>query len=354
MRKSGWSFVAIIVCGVFARAETVQFKNGDQLTGTWQRVVENQLLFKSQALGDLTLPVSKLKSFASSQKAVILVKKGLGYTGKLSLLESGEWLLTGDDGGTLRVAPADVIAIYPLEIYVSKGQEETFRPWHLWQGKASLGYSLVRGDSDAGTLSVGVNATRRQPGLPGLNERFRTNYVLNMLFANTRTNGLRARANSVTTSLRQDFLFSPTNFVFVLGQLDHIQTQSLDLRQTYGAGVGHDLLRRSRSSLQFLGGVTFVREAFQNADPRRNAEGLIGEKLSWKINRLVSFEHYFNFYPNLTDRGELRLDSASTVTTQISSRLSFNTTFADRYLSNPLPDHQKNELVLTTGFGLNF
>jgi putative salt-induced outer membrane protein YdiY len=185
-------------------------------------------------------------------------------------------------------------------------------------------------------------------------ERLRTNYVLTMLFANTRTDGLRTSANSVTTSLRQDFVFSPTNFLFVLGQLDHIQTQSLDLRQTYGAGLGHDLLRRPSASLQFLGGVTYVREAFENAATRRNGEGLIGEKLSWKINRLVTFEHYLNFYPNLTDTGEYRLDSTSTLTMQISSRLSFNTTVADRFLSNPLPNHQKNEVILTTGLGLNF
>ena len=354
MKNPVWPFLAIILYVISAHAETVQFKNGDLLTGTWVRVVERTLLFKSEALGELTLPVSKLKALTSSQMAVVLSKKGQAYGGKLSLLESGEWELKGDNGGTLRISSADVIAIYPMDTYLSKGEGEKIRPWNFWQGKASFGYSLVRGDQDAGTLSIGVNATRRQPNLPGIGERLRTNYLLTMLFANTRQNGLRTSANSITTALRQDFLFTPTNFLFVLGQLDHIQSQSLNLRQTYGAGLGRDLLHRPRASVQFLGGLTFVREAFQNSELRRNAEGLIGEKLSWKFNRVVNFEHYLNFYPNLTDIGEFRLDTTSTLTTRISSRLSFNTTFANRFLTRPLPNHQRNEFILTTGLGLNF
>lgn len=354
MRNHFWPIVAIILCGSPAGAETVQFKNGDQLTGTWSSVTEDKVLFKSEALGEITIPASKLKALTISGPVVLILKKGQSYSGKLSLLDSGEWELRGGNKGLLRVAPADVLAIYPMDVYIAKSQETKAGRFQLWQGKANFGYSLVRGDRDAGTLSMGVNATRRQPNLPGVNERLRTNYVLTMLFANTRTNGLRTSANSITSSLRQDFLFSPTNFLFVLGQLDHIQTQSLDLRQTYGAGLGHDLLRRPRASLQFLGGVTYVRESFQDATSRRNGEGLVGEKLSLRINRLVSFEHYLNFYPNLTDRGEFRLDTTSTLTTQISSRFSFNTTVTDRFFSNPLPNRQKNEVILTTGLGVNF
>lgn len=212
----------------------------------------------------------------------------------------------------------------------------------------------MRGDQDASTLSVGVNGTRRFPNLPGFNERFRTNYLLTMLFANTRTNGVRTSANSITTSLRQDYLFSPTDFVFVLGQLEHIQTQSLNLRQTYGGGLGRDVIHRPRLGLQFLSGVTYVREAFQETPVRRNAEALIGEKLSWKVSNGVNLENYLNFYPNLTDPGEYRVDTTSTLGIRISSRLAFNTTVTDRFLTHPLPGRKRNEVVLTTGLGLSF
>jgi len=347
-------WLAVAGLGGVARAEVVEFKNGDQLTGSWVRVNGDKIVFKSEALGDVFLPVSKVKTMASTTPAVVLVKAGEAYSGRLSLLETGEWELKGEDGGARRLAASKVVAIYPFEVYRAKGEEAPFRPLHNWQGKANAGYSLVRGDQDASTLSLGVNGTRRFPNLPGFNERFRTNYLLTMLFANTRTDGVRTSANSIMTSLRQDYLFSPTDFVFVLGQLEHIQTQSLNLRQTYGGGLGRDLLHRPRLGLQFLGGVTYVREAFQDAVVRRNAEALVGEKLSWKLSDDVSFENYLNFYPNLTDAGEYRVDTTSTLGIRVSSRLSFNTAITDRFLTHPLPGRKRNEVVLTTGLGFNF
>ena len=62
----------------------------------------------------------------------------------------------------------------------------------------------------------------------------------------------------------------------------------------------------------------------------------------------------FNFMDAATDAGQFRVDSTSTLSTRITSRISFNTTFADRLLSRPLPGRQRNEVILTTGLGFNF
>ncbi len=336
-----------------ARSDIVHFKNGDRLTGTWVRVVGKKLTFKSETVGEVAIPVTKIKSLSSENPAVVLVKDGKVFGGELSLSESGEWELE-KNGGVRQVAADTVEAIYPAEIYQPEVEGRNSMPWHHWKGKGNLGYSLVRGDRDAGTLSIGVNATRRQPVLPGLSEKLRTNFFLNMLFANTRTDGVETSANSISSGLRQDFLFTPSNFIFALAQLDHIQTQGLDLRQTYGGGLGHDLIRSPRVVLNVLGGVTYVRENFQTEVNRSNAEGLLGEKLTLNLTERINFEHYLNFYPNLTDRGEYRADTTSSLNTRVSSRLSFNTTLTNRFLSNPLPGRQNHELVLTTGLGISF
>lgn len=345
--------VTLLAFSVSGFSEVVFFKNGDQLSGTWLRVEEAKLIFKSEVVGDVTIPLAKVKSFSASKGAVALMKRGEPARGELSLAESGDWELR-TNGQTRRLATSSVIAIYPQEVYQPGVEERPVRPWRHWKGSGSLGYSLVRGDRDAGTLSIGFNSTRRQPDLPGLKERLRTNYFLNMLYANTRKNGERTSANSITSGLRQDFLFTPTNFVFLLGQLDQSQTQTLDLRQTYGLGLGRDVVRGRRMSLNLLGGTTYVHEKFQDATARKNAEGLIGEQLSLKISEQVRLEHQMNVYPNLTDSGKFRMDTTSTLRTRVSSRLSFNTSFSDRYLSQPLPGRQRNEFVLTTGLGINF
>ena len=345
--------LGILAWGGSARGDIMRFKNGDLLTGEWQRVNGSDLVFKSENLGEVTVSISKVKSMDSTRNSAILLKSGDAFRGMLSLLESGAWELRGEDGGVRHVAPGGVMAIYPLQTYYSKAGE-TRRVWQNWTGGSNVGYSLVRGERDAGTLSIGVNATRREPDLPGYKERFRTNYLLNILLSNSETNGIRTSANSVSTSLRQDFLFTPTNFAFALGQFDHVQTQSIDLRQTYGGGIGHDLLTRPRVNMQILSGLTFVRTAFSNQEIRREAEALVGQKIGWKVNDTVGLTHSLDFYPSLSETGDYRFNTSTTLSTRISSRLSFNTTVADRFLSRPLPGRQRNELVFTTGLGLNF
>ena len=123
---------------------------------------------------------------------------------------------------------------------------------------------------------------------------------------------------------------------------------------SYGGGIGHDVLRRPRIDLQFLGGLTFVRSSFANGELRRDAEALLGQKLTWRVANGVNLGHSLDFYPNLSESGDYRFNSTTTLSTRISSRLSFNTTVADRFLSRPQPGRQKNELIFTTGLGLNF
>ena len=345
--------LSILVWGNSAQGDIIRFKNGDQLTGEWQRVNGSNLVFKSENLGEVSFSISKVKSMDSARSSAILLKSGDAFRGMLSLLESGAWELKGEDGGVRHVAPGSVMAIYPLQIYYSKAGE-TRRVWQNWVGGTRLGYSLLRGERDARTLSIGVNAVRREPDLPGYKERFRTNYNLNILLTNSETGGLKTSANSVTTSLRQDFLFTPTNFAFALGQFDHVQTQSIDLRQTYGGGIGHDLLTRPRINMQLLGGLTVVRTAFSNQEIRREAEALVGQRIGWKLTETVGLTHSLDFYPSLSETGDYRFNTSTTLSTRISSRFSFNTTFADRFLSRPLPGAQRNELVFTTGLGVNF
>jgi len=55
------------------------------------------------------------------------------------------------------------------------------------------------------------------------------------------------------------------------------------------------------------------------------------------------------FFPNLTNGGEYRVNFDTTLVTDISRRIGWQITLSDRYLSNPPPGFEKNDLLLTTG-----
>jgi hypothetical protein len=59
-------------------------------------------------------------------------------------------------------------------------------------------------------------------------------------------------------------------------------------------------------------------------------------------------------YPNLTDRGEVRMIFDSSVAAKLSRWLSWQITLGDRFISNPAPGRQRNDILLTTGIRLIF
>jgi putative salt-induced outer membrane protein YdiY len=348
------SMLIITLSATLAKPEVVYFKNGDRLTGKWLRIQGDKLTLKSDALGKVEIPLDKLQPFSISETAVLLLKQGELLEGTVTWKPSGDWQVE-TTAGKQAVSAQSVEIIYPAQILRQKGYSQKPRIWKAWTGKGALGYSLVRGDQNAKTLSVNINASRRVPVLPELKERARTNFSLDLIFANTQnTQGLIISANSFSTGIRQDFKFTNKNFWFLLAQADHSQAQSLNLRQTYGAGLGRDIFHRQRFDLQGVGGLTFVNEHFGGHVVRKSAEVLIGEKVHWNISRWLRFDHALSFFPTVTDEGGYRIDSTSGVSTLISKRFSFNTTYTDHYLSRPLPGHLNNELILTTGVGVVF
>src|SRR5439155_3801384 len=162
----------VLVMAVAARAEVVMLKNGDRLTGHWTSVVEAKLLFKSDVVGDVSIPIDQIRSFAPAETVVVLLPKGETVSGNLSVAD-GEKLEVRNASATRTFAAASVEAIYPEAIEGAGGSR---KPWRNWRFNGNLGYSLLRGDRAANTASLGLDAVRRQPNLPGLKERWRTNF----------------------------------------------------------------------------------------------------------------------------------------------------------------------------------
>jgi putative salt-induced outer membrane protein YdiY len=154
--------------------------------------------------------------------------------------------------------------------------------------------------------------------------------------------------------VREDFIFTPTNFVFALAQIDHVSTQGLYLRQTYGGGFGHDVIRNSSTTFSLLGGATMVHEKFFTGAYDQTGAVLLGERLGKQLNKRMRLDHNLNFYPNISQTGEYRFDTGTSLSIKIRSRLSLNTSLIDLYLSNPPPGNHQNNVSVSTGIGYTF
>jgi putative salt-induced outer membrane protein YdiY len=336
--------------------EVIHFKNGDRLTGAFERFIDGKLMFKTKNVGEVSISLHDVAGFSSEKPVVVMLTKGRAVKGLLSLSEKGQWEVRPEGKAPEQLSAKDIEAVYPVSVYKASETARRSRPWRFWSGKGSLGYTLENGDQSARSLAFDFAGQRVRPPLPGMKERYRTTYSLNALAARTTTlEGVTTSTNSISTSLRQDFFFKrdPRNFLFALGQLDHIKAQSLALRQTYGGGFGRDVIRGPNTTLSLLGGVTYVHERFFSQPGDSKAEGLLGERFSFHLWRL-GFDHSFTFDPAITESGQYRFDTSTVISSPISKLLTFQVGFTDHFLSNPLPNHKKSDSIVTTGVGFRF
>jgi Protein of unknown function, DUF481 len=356
MRRSGFALVLLFLCtAVVARAEQVHLKDGSVVTGTFQRLLAGNVVFKTDSMGTLTIPTAKISSFRSASTVVVVLKSGKRADGIFSVTKAGNWQLESRTGTTTLPA-GDVVAVYPFDVFMKENPAGTRMPWESWKGQGSLGYVLQQSSQKSRMLSINFASSRIEPTLPGLPPERATHFAFNMAFATVTQSGVTTKANTLTSVLRQDFFIggNARNYLFVQGQWDHIQPQELKLRQTYGGGIGRDLIRRSDFTLGVQGGLTYVRTSFDTGELRNEMEALAGERVTLKVLKRLNIAHEFTVYPSLTVGGDYRFNSLTALDAPISNRLSFNISVNDQFLSRPVPGTQRNVLILSTGLGINF
>jgi putative salt-induced outer membrane protein YdiY len=345
-------FALLSFSAAAAQADVVTLKNGDRVTGTFVNEKDGKLQLKSEVLGDLSIPVDKIASFSAAKSVAVVIKGQKPIEGQLELTPSGEWQIT-TGGKSQKIAVATVEMIMDATEYEAL-ENHNGKPWQDWKGTSTLGYSVQRGDQDTSNLAITVAAVRERPEAPIFHSHFRTNFGLTTLLAHATQGATKITSNTLDTNVREDYLFSPDNFVFVIGGLDHIGSQGLYLRETFGGGYGRTLINRSRTQFAVIAGVTFVHEKFFTGANDQTAAVLVGEKFGFQISKHVRLDHNLNFYPNLSNTGQYRFDTTTGLTAALSKRFSLNTSFIDLYLSNPAAGSHKNNVAFTTGVGYAF
>jgi len=350
-----YALLMLVSVRLTAEGDSVTFRNGDRLTGTFISVRGNNLNLQTDELGSLTIPVAKLSAVSVGVVVTAIVRGGSLGRGWLTLGSSGQWQLTDEnDGMTQTIDTTETTVILPVERYQSI-VEHVANPWQDWTGTTNLGYSVQRGNQQTNTFSSSVDARRERPTAPIFERHWRTNVHMTMLLSNAIEEGTSIGSNTFSTSVRQDRLFAPGSFVFGIVQFDHVGAEGLSLRQTLGGGSGYDVALGGRGTLSILAGLTFVRERFStDGDEQTTVQLLAGEKFRYQVTPRVRIDHAASVYPNVSVLGQVHLDTQTALDVKLTNRFSLNTGLIDFYLNNPAPGSRRNNFALTTGITTTF
>ena len=161
-------------------------------------------------------------------------------------------------------------------------------------------------------------------------------------------------ANAIRGGGRYEINLSSRTFAFGFADLEFDEFQKLDLRAVLGGGMGYHAIKNERTLLDVFGGGAFNKEYFSTGLRRSSGEALIGEELTHKLSSRSLLKERMVFFPNLSQTGEYRLNFDTSLVTNLNKWLSWQVTYSNRYLSNPVPGAKSNDVFITTGIRLAF
>jgi putative salt-induced outer membrane protein len=351
----GW---LLCVLGACAIGDQVTLKNGDRLTGAIVKSDGKILLVKTEFAGDVSVQWEAVDGITSSQALHMALKDGQTIVGTVKT-EGGKFEVAANTTGPVTASKEAVVAVRnDAEQKAYDDQAERLRHPHLtdfWSGLVDTGLSLTRGNSDSLTYSLAAKAAR-------VTDRDKITVYSNAIYTTSTVNGVsNTTAHAIRGGVRGDLNVSARYFVFGFTDFEYDAFQHLDLRNVLGGGLGYHAVKTEKTIFDVFGGGSFEQEYFSPNPPlqptsltRKSGEIVAGEELDTKLNGRMTLSERFSLYPNLSNTGQYRFQFDTTAATKLKNWLSWQVTFSDRYLSDPLPGLKKNDLLLSSGLRLTF
>jgi putative salt-induced outer membrane protein YdiY len=360
--RSVFVFAFLCVCATAALADQVSLKNGDRLTGNIVKSDAKTLLLKTEFAGEVILQWEAITSIVSSQTLHLTLKDGQTIVGIVST-DDGKFEVATKDTGSVTASKDLVVGVRDdAEQKAFDDQIERLRHPHLtdfWSGLLDTGLSLTRGNSDSLTFSLSGKAAR-------VTERDKISVYTTAIYTDSTVDGVNSTtAHAIRGGVRGDLNVSDHLFVFGFTDFEYDQFQDLDLRNVVGGGLGYHVINTKATSFDVFAGGDYDQDFFgaiaatattpaTAAVTRKSGEVDLGETFNAKINNRTTITEQFSIYPNVSDTGTYRFQFDATAATKLKNWLSWQVTYSDRFLSDPLPGFKTNDLILSTGFRLTF
>jgi putative salt-induced outer membrane protein YdiY len=354
--------VFLCVCATSALADQVSLKNGDRLTGTIVKSDAKTLLLKSDFAGDVTLQWDAVTSIVSTQTLHLALKDGQTIVGTVTT-NDGKFEVATKETGPVSASKDVIVGVRnDAEQKAYDDQIERLRHPHLadfWSGLLDTGLSLTRGNSESLTYNLSGKAAR-------VTDLDKISVYTTAIYTDSTVDHINSTtAHAIRGGIRGDLNVGDKFFVFGFTDFEYDQFQDLDLRNVVGGGLGYHIISSKATTFDVFAGGDYDQDFFgaiaatatapaTAAVTRKTGEVDLGETFNAKINNRTTITQQFSLYPNVSNTGSYRFQFDTSAATKLKNWLSWQVTYSDRFLSDPLPGFKKNDLILSTGVRLTF
>ncbi|HEY8996633.1 MAG TPA: DUF481 domain-containing protein [Edaphobacter sp.] len=346
-----------------ATPDIIVFKNGDQLTGKYERSVGSDIVFKSDAVGELTISMDKIKEVRSSGSFVVLKKdEKITKEAKPSTTVAITTTDVKETSGAEQAVPAaNVGYVVDAATYT---KELTGKPgiFSGWNGSITGGATVLQATNHGQTYTLGTSLVRSIPAVAYLPLRTRTSFNLLETYGKLtqptvpQTTPPTPDAIAKTSIFHTDFEHDKylSSRFYLLGGLayDHNFSQGMQLQQIYGGGAGYTILLDSMQQLDAKADVHYEKQHYIQPTTTLD-QNLIGSTFGENYRRTlpgkIALTESGTYIQSWNNTEAWSAIGSLGVALPVYHRLAVSVNLLDNYLNNPAIGYNKNSLQFVTG-----
>jgi hypothetical protein len=354
--------------------DTIVFTNGDQLTGKFVNAIGDTVTFHSDIVGDINIEWSKIKELHTSQKVAVIEKSVQLKHHQLPASVPIGPASVADQQITIQSATNATIAPIPVKnaefVIDNTTLDKQLRGhpgfFQAWNGAATAGVTLVQATQNQYSFNVGIALARVVPTVSWLDPRNRTTINYSQSYGKiTDPSYTDANGTFVPSTFNKSSIFHGdaerdqyvSQRFYFLGQVsfDHNYSQSLDLQQIYGGGIGYTIIKTPKQELDVKATVQYERQDFFNTVTNENQD-LIGSTFggyyTLHMPKGILFSQQVLYIPAWNNTRAYSVAETDALTFPAYKNFGFQLGTLDTYLNNvPLtfPPTKRNSFQFTAG-----
>lgn len=341
--------------------DVIIFTDGEKLLGQVQSATSSSVVFKSTALGQVTVDWSKIQELRSSQTFAAIPKgvrlrsaKDTAGVPRGKLAGNGKQVEVRSASQAPQTMPVDKIGnIVPEASFDKALQRSSF--FQGWTGGLTAGVSLTEATQNSRTFTAAAGLVRSVPSEDWLDLHSRTIFNYTQSYGQiTEPHTPTVKTSLYHIGLEQDWYFSPRVFAFVQGLWDHNYSQGLDLQQTYGGGLGFVVFKSPSSEFDFKGSMDYINQRFLLPGLNKSLIGSIfGETYVRTFSHGILFDEQAAIQPAWNDTSAYTALGSATLTFPVHHHFGLTLGALDTFLNEPPPGFRKNSFQFTAGATYN-
>jgi putative salt-induced outer membrane protein YdiY len=328
----------VLVLATSARADEIQFTNGDKLSGKIVRLKDGKLGFESKVAGTISVKWEDVATLTSDEPVTLELQGGSVIVDKLVPAEPGSVKTAGTEKVTAQtIVLADTVKLNPEPVQ--------------WHGNALAGVDIERGNTVKTAANIGVDAVRRS-------ELDRITFSAG--YAGERTRDKDTGVDSTTKrklfgTLQYDYFFTKQIYGYANAKGEKDGVADLALRFVAGAGAGYQWFETDTFKWNTEAGLSWVSENYTDDTPHTDyIAARLASNLEYVLYPGLTFFQYTRLYPSLEDIQDQLVDTATGFRYKIWGNFFGESKVLWVYDTTPAEGNDRQDVSYILGIGYGF